>query len=485
MPWTRLLVVCLVCLLAPHTGLAGAPVPDAPSVAQALELAQAWLEAQHAYEQVPGVSAAIVHGERVLWIGGFGRAALPDGPPVGPDTIYRIGSLSKLFTSIALLQLRDAGRLRLDEPITTYLPWFPARPGATGKPVTVAGLLTHSSGLPMDAGMPYWSPPDFRFPTRQEFRDWLEGPGPSPWSPAGEHYQYSSVGLAVAGEVVAAVSGRPYAEYVQEKILTPLGLESTGLDLPKPPTPRLATGYGYLTRQGTRDPFPPVTTQAFAPATGFVSTVRDLARFAVWQLRLRAHGGTEVLNAGTLREMQTPQFTDEVEGVRRGLGFVWWQANGREFVGHSGSTGGHRAFLQLEPVAQLGVVLLVNAYGTDVGLWARRLSDIVLAALQAPPSVTQARSADAPALAAFAGNYGNMPFLREIAVRPWGTGLAVLGLPTGDPIGNMDVLKQTGSQTFRRVRKDGSLSTEYVFEMGADGRAVRAVRDNDILLRAK
>jgi len=386
MPWTRLLVACLACLLVPLTALAaGGPGADAPSVAQVLELAQAWLEAQHVYEQVPGVSAAIVHGERVLWSGGFGRAALPDGPPVGADTIYRIGSLSKQFTSIAILQLRDAGRLRLDDPITKYLPWLPASPTANEKPVTVAGLLTHSSGLPREAAMPYWSPPDFRFPTRQELRESLMGPGrPHSWEPAGNHFQYSNLGMALAGEIVAVANGRPYADYVQEAILKPLGLESTGLDLPVPPSPRLATGYGYLTRQGSRDPFPPVTTHALAPATGFVSTARDLARFAAWQLRLRAQGGTDVLRAATLTEMQTIQFSDGDGStlMQWGLGFQVWEENRRQLVGHTGHTAGYGAFLRIDPATQLGVVLLVNAYGTDEALWARRLADIVSPALQ-------------------------------------------------------------------------------------------------------
>ena len=99
-------------------------MPNDVRVVSALELARTWLEAQRAYDQIPGVSAAIVVDQQVLWSGGFGQADLASGRAASADTIYSICSISKLFTSVAVMQQRDAGKLRLDDPVAQHLPWF-------------------------------------------------------------------------------------------------------------------------------------------------------------------------------------------------------------------------------------------------------------------------------------------------------------------------------------------------------------------------
>ncbi len=138
-------------------------------VAQALELARVWLEAQRAYDQIPGVSAAIVHDQAVLWAGGYGLADLAAPRPAAADTIYSICSISKLFTAVAVMQQRDAGRLRLDDPVARHLPWFTIKPAeGESEAVTVEGLLTHASGLPRESDYPYWTGPEFAFPTRDQ-----------------------------------------------------------------------------------------------------------------------------------------------------------------------------------------------------------------------------------------------------------------------------------------------------------------------------
>ena len=100
------------------------PIANDPRVAAALELARTWVEAQRAYERIPGVSAAIVHDQEVLWVGGFGAADVAAARPAGADTIYSICSISKLFTSIAVMRERDAGKLRLEDPVGKHLSWF-------------------------------------------------------------------------------------------------------------------------------------------------------------------------------------------------------------------------------------------------------------------------------------------------------------------------------------------------------------------------
>jgi CubicO group peptidase (beta-lactamase class C family) len=198
---------------------AAAPVPVAehPHVVQALALARAWLEGQQAYHQVPGVSAAIVHDQQILWSGGFGQADLAAGRPATAETLYSICSISKVFTSVAVMQQRDLGRLRLDDPVQRHLPWFALKRQEGEGEVTIEGLLTHSAGLPRESEHAYWSAPDFAFPSREEVMRTVGGQEPL-YAPA-TAFQYSNLGITLAGEVVAATAGEPYADYVRRRIL--------------------------------------------------------------------------------------------------------------------------------------------------------------------------------------------------------------------------------------------------------------------------
>ena len=306
---------------APGGGAAGPSPDDDPRVASALELARAWLDAERAYAQVPGVSAAIVHDQKVLWSGAFGLADVASGRKAEPGTIYSICSISKLFTSVAVMQLRDAGKLRLDDPVRTRLPWFTMKPGGTdGTEITVEGLLTHAAGLPRETDLPYWTGPSFAFPTHEQIVERVAQQ--TALYPAETYFQYSNLGLTLAGEIVSASSGVSYADYVSKNILVPLKLASTTPEMPESERgKRLASGYSALTRAGRRDPVAFFQGKGVAPAMAFASTAEDLARFASWQFRLLGGGGPEVLKTATLREMHRVHFVDPDFETMWGLGF--------------------------------------------------------------------------------------------------------------------------------------------------------------------
>ena len=214
-------------------------VEQNPRVRQAIRLLEIWLDAQRDYEQIPGLSVAVVHDQDVVWKGAYGFADLAKKTPASPDTIYSICSISKLFTSIAVMQQRDAGKLRLDDPVAKHLPWFTIkRTDPDGPEITIEGLLTHSSGLPREAAFPYWTGPEFTFPAREQIIEKVKAQ--STYFTAQTYFQYSNLGLTLAGEVAAAAAGKPYSDYVRERILLPLGLNDTSPEMPK--SPRLATG---------------------------------------------------------------------------------------------------------------------------------------------------------------------------------------------------------------------------------------------------
>lgn len=456
--------------------------PQHPRIAQALELARVWLEAQRAYDQIPGVSAAIVHDQQVLWAGGYGMADLAAKRPAAPDTIYSICSISKLFTSIAVMQQRDAGKLRLDDPVSRHLPWFRIKPlEGESTEITVEGLLTHASGLPRESDFPYWTGAGFPFPTREQIIERITAQ--QMLYPAETLFQYSNLGLTLAGEIAATVAGKPYAELVRQSILDPLGLQSTTPDMPADQRGRrLATGYSGLGREGVRQPVPFFTANGIAPAAGFASTVEDLARFASWQFRLLAKGGTEVLAATTLRDMHRVHWIDTDFTNSYGLGFAVWRSDEKTFVGHGGSCPGFRSQLLLKPDEKIATVFMANAQGVNATQYAQRLYDLVgpiVAAAAKEKKMGLEPEAPDSSLSAYLGSYASTFSGSETAVVLWDDGLAMLPLPTTNPVTALAKIRKVGDHTFRRVRKDGVLGETITFEMGPDGRALRYVQHSN------
>jgi CubicO group peptidase (beta-lactamase class C family) len=484
----RRLVLVLSLLVAVPSLRAAEPAPspdDDPRVASALELARAWLDAQRAYEQVPGVSAAVVHDQKVLWSGAFGLADVASGRKAEPGTIYSICSISKLFTSVAVMQLRDAGKLRLDDPVRTKLPWFTMAPGGKdGTEITVEGLLTHAAGIPRETDVPYWTGPVFMFPTHDQIVERVAKQ--SALYPAETYFQYSNLGLTLAGEIVSNVSGTPYADYVAKNVLAPLKLGSTTPEMPEAERGRrLAMGYSALTRAGRRDPVAFFMGKGVAPAMGFASTAEDLARFAEWQFRLLAGGAPEVLKASTLREMHRVHFVDPDFETMWGLGFGIKRVEKTTFVGHGGSCPGFRTQLTLQPDEKLAAVILANASGVDAGGWSEQVLAIVSPSVKAAMKEPGKGKAPDPGLRKFGGTYSDAPWGGETFVLPWEDGLAMVSFPTDHPMKDLVKMKKTGENTFRRIRKDDTLGEEIVFEPGPDGKVARLRRHSNALTRVE
>jgi CubicO group peptidase (beta-lactamase class C family) len=453
----------------------GKPAPSLakdPRVVSAVELARTWLEGQRAYARIPGISAEIVHDQEVLWKGGFGQADVATNRPATADTVYSICSISKLFTSVAVMQQRDEGRLHLEDPVAKHLPWFQLKKTEGEGDVTIEGILTHASGLPREADYPYWSAPDFKFPTHEEVVGKISTQE-ALYAPE-EHFQYSNLGLTLAGEIVSTESGLPYAEYVRKRILEPLGLRNTTPEMPEAERgKRLATGYTALDRDGQRRPLPFFTANGIGPAAGYASNVEDLGRFASWQFRLLQKGGTEVLKATSLKEMQRVHWAEPDFKTLWGLGFAIWRDGDKTFVGHGGSCPGYRTQILLMPGERIATVVMANAQGVDVNQWAQRLYDIVAPAIRDAVKDPGKGKATDPSLRRYVGTYDVQPWAGEVAIVPWEEGLAMIELPTMDPVEGMDRFRKVGENRFRRIRKDDSLGEEIVFELGPDGRATR------------
>ena len=462
-------------------------IANNPRVISALELLEVWIDAHLAYEQIPGIAIAIVHDQNLLWSRGFGYADLERKVPVSPQTIFSICSVSKLFTSIAVMQLRDAGKLNLDDPIEKHLPWFDIQQTFTDvPPATVRGLLMHTSGLPRESPFPYWTDPTFPFPTREAMIERVSSQ--RTLYPTDRYFQYSNLGMALLGEIVAAVSGMSYDSYIRQRILDPLGMTDTTTDIPlELAGGRLATGYTPLDRAGQRHALASFQTRAIAPAAGYASTVEDLARFASWQFRLldSAWGtsaelipGASILRPTTLREMQRVHRVDPElfagEGSHWGLGFGIYPEDEQQtaettFVGHGGACPGFRTSLRLQPDTKFAAIVMINAEGARAspGVIARAANKIVGNAIAEAIESPEKASAPDPALRRYTGLYSTVAW-GELAVVIWGDQLATVYLPTENPRASLTKLKKTGDHRFRRVRDDGELGEEFVFELEND-----------------
>ena len=476
------LALLLVAPLLARAQSGSTEIADDPRVATVLELIELWVDAQVDYEDIPGVSMGVVYDQDLIWSKGFGYAHVEGEVAAAPDTIYSICSISKLFTSIGVMQLRDEGLLRLDDAIAGHLPWFTiqdSHPG-TGN-IDLQGVLTHSAGLPRESDHPYWTGPAYPFPVRDQIIDRIANQ--EELYPADTYYQYSNLGLTLAGEVVAAVSGQPYAEYVQEHVLDPLGLDSTSPDIPEEHRGgRLATPYSMAGRDGQRTAIDFYQVRGIAPAAGYASTVEDLGRFASWQFRLLEEGGVEVLHATTLREMQRVHFVSETFSTYRGLGFGVSRRDGKTFVGHGGSCPGYRTNLSMSNEDKIAVIFMTNGGDVSPGSYTSAVFDLVAPVIeQAIDSPGEAEPPD-PELEKYVGRY-DRPLGGETHVLIKDGKLATVSFPTNNP--RLTMFEHVGEHTFQRIRDDGELGETTTFELGPDGEVTRMVRNTNYSIRVR
>ena len=458
------------------------PTPEktAAERAEALRLVDAWLDSVQAYQHIPAISAGVVAGDSLIWSKGYGTIDEQHTIPASPQTIYSICSISKLFTSVALMQQFETGKVRLDEPVATYLPWAKLKDSNEESiPVTVRGILTHSAGLPRESEFPYWSGPDFPFPTREQIRTTIAMQ--SPLFPAERYFQYSNLGLTLAGEIVEAVSGQPYAQYAKAHVLDPIGLNDTRTFMPMDLYgKRLAVGYGALKRDGTRDRVKPFDTKGITPAAGYTSTVEDLGKFASWQFRLLRTGKENVLKASTLREMQRVQYMDPSWKISWGLGFAVDHKDKDTFVGHGGSCPGYKTNLRLRVKDELATIFMDNS-AEEAGRFTAAMFSII--DKRKGYEFKDPGPATGIDLEAYSGHFSNQPWGSESVIVPWAGGLAIMSLPSDEPAEAIGFLKPKGGDIFRRVRDDGSEAEEIKFQRDASGKVTSFMHFSNVTRR--
>lgn len=325
-------------------------------LAAAMPEVEAFLGQKTAELGCPGAAWGVVLGSELLWWKGYGVRDLARRDPVDRETVFRIGSLTKTFTGVALMLLRDDGRVDFDEPVQTYVPEAGGivYPSADSPPITAWHLVTHSSGLPRIGAFDYTR--GDHDVTEAELLGSLDGlylesaPNVRP--------NYSNLGFALAGIVVQRASGVRYRDFVTTRILEPIGMTSTVWDPRAVPPGRLATGYEL--RNGKRVATPHWRLGAAEAMGGLYSTLGDLAKYAGFELSAwppRDGEETGLLKRSILRESQLSAGDGWAPGQTTGVAWaVRWDPEQGHLVTHSGAVGNYSAVIRLLPARSLGIV---------------------------------------------------------------------------------------------------------------------------------
>ena len=456
---------------------AGDEAPAASSsYGEAVYLLETWIQSIVDYDRLPGLSLAVVYDQEIVYATGFGFSDLDRRVQATPETVYSICSISKIFTGLAVMQLRDAGKLNLDDSVAEYLPWFaPADLTPDAQWPTLRDLLRHSGGLPCEPDRTVWARPDDVYPAREELVKRVADLKMS--YPANTTFNYSNLGYSLLGEVVSVVSGVNYADYIKVNILEPLGLQSTTPYMPeRRPEREIAKGYGPHPRTGSRVDIVNHDHRALAPAGGFASTVEDLAKFAMWQFRVLAGEDETVLSRETLLEMHSVQWPEPSWG----LGFTVWNMDNTNFVGHQGGCPGYKSQLILCPEEKIAVVVMVNATDAPQFTLAFRTHEIMAPVLTMPRTTeTKSRWAE------YSGFYTAEQTWSAAEVLPWQDGLAVMWVPGGNPnpIGSLARLTRVEGEVFRQVGVDGEPGKHYIFKRDDGGSVVGLKFNSNVLTK--
>jgi CubicO group peptidase (beta-lactamase class C family)/D-alanyl-D-alanine dipeptidase len=322
-------------------------------------------------QALPAVSIALVDDRQLVWAKGFGLADPKRKIAANENTIYRVGSVSKLFTDTAIMQLVEKGEIDLDAPVSRYLPDFhPTNP--FGNSITLRELMSHRSGLVREPPVGHYF--DSTAPTLKATVESLNST--TLIYPPGTHTKYSNAAIAVVGYLLQQHVGKPFADYLRDAVLKPLGMSSSSF-VPTPEV-RAHLADAIIQTYDGRIIQAPTFQLGMQPAGCMYSSVTDLAKF----LNMLFAGGNgkngRVLEAQTLHQMWQPQFQESKERGNFGIGFLLSQLDGHVLVGHGGAIYGFATEVEALPADKLGVVVVTtsdsaNAAMTKVANQALRL----------------------------------------------------------------------------------------------------------------
>jgi CubicO group peptidase (beta-lactamase class C family) len=351
----RLIFSCVLgATIAPECAFADEPALDG--------LAESVREARLEWK-APGIAAAVVHNDRVVFMGGFGERSLTTGGPVDPHTRFALGSLTKAFLATAMGMLVDEGRLAWDDPVIKYLPEFRVRDPYVTREVTLRDLLAHRTGI---------EPTDFLwlrgFDAQTSIRH-LQYAGQATTFRA--TWAYNNMMYVVAAEIIKRVSGLRFEDFVSTRIFSPLGMTETTFASAAEPKTDNASGTHVIADGNVRE-VEPFVSQSVLGAAGIVSTAADMTKWLRFLLNQGTVGNKALVKPQTLAECFTPQVVVSASPYpvvalthpsfyTYGFGWFLQDYKGHVLAMHTGSLFGTDTLVALVPDLRLGLVILINA----------------------------------------------------------------------------------------------------------------------------
>lgn len=307
---------------------------------------------------IAGATIAVVAGGQLLLAQGYGFSDMKTRAPVTPDrTLFRAGSISKLMTWTAVMQLVQAGKIDLNRDVNDYLDF--RIPAKFGRPITMRDLMTHTAGFEDTISQAFVQSPAQLVP----LRDYLVAHMPARIYPPGKVVAYSNYGATLAGYIVQRLSGEPFDQYVEQHIFQPLGMRHSTFVQPLPPqlAPEMSLGYEHAS-DSKPQPFEMIEV---APAGSLSTTATDMARFMIAQLGDGSAGGAAILDPQTLALMHSPQSRMAPGMNGFDLGFYQENRNGLTIIGHAGDTNWFHSDLHLILGHGVGIFMSFNSAGDD------------------------------------------------------------------------------------------------------------------------
>jgi len=401
---------------------------------------------------IAGAVVAVVKDGHVLLEKGYGYSDVAQRRPVDPAaTMFRPGSISKLFTWTAVMQLQEQGRLDLDKDINTYLDF--RVPEAFGKPITLRNVMTHTTGFEETLKNLMADDPKMQRTLERSLKDWI----PERMYPPGQVPSYSNYGAGLAGYIVQRVSGEPFEQYIARHIFSPLAMNHSTFVQPLPEKFQADMSKGYQTASGQAKPFELISLSA---AGALSATADDLTRFMMAHLNNGSYDGAEILKPETAKLMHRTalQLVPGVPGIA--LGFYHEDRNGHDIIGHGGDTQWFHSDLHLILDQNVGLFISLNSAGNESLVTSVRrefFDGIMDRYFPAPPSTT------APALPSAKADAEKIAGLYYLSRRSHS---------------NFAVVASVAQQIPVRANTDGTISVPALVDKNGIARKFREIAPN-------
>ncbi len=437
---------------------------DHADLTTALGILDDWAANRIQQRRQPGLALGIVYAGQLLWGKGYGLADLETGKPVTLETRFRIASITKTFTATAILQLRDAGILALDDPVSRHLSWFDLR-YQDAPEISIRNLLTHTAGLPRDSLNPMWT--DCIAPNAEQFI--ADAKARALTRPPFQKFAYSNLGYSLLGGIIEAVTSQTWADYLKANVLDPLGMSETRTQ-PSADDPLLATGYTREKAGNRREPFGFWLMNSFEASANFASSVNDLVKYARFHLGL-ADGA--VLSPYSLMDMHRVHWLNADWQGGYGLGMGLHRIKDWVISGHGGGYPGYLTAFSLCREHKTGVIALTNALGGDPHVYVEQAYKLV------QPEIIKATADDKPAAQAhwrkFVGVYESEWARQKVVIRDNQLQLISLDWLDDKPT----ILHPTDEPTVFTLEQAGQSNETLRFELNAAEEVARMWERNE------